>query len=370
MTSTHIEPQPSNPAVVESADSIVHPSARPDSPSADSSFSDAYKEEQAVPEGNKDEKVDQGTEVSDDYAMTFDSDGEEHADSQDVSHANIEPETKHLPTTVSELPPSTFAHESPTGVPQIGPDTHPAHNQPPPTYQTADASASNLLENNAAQSSVETTKPPTHTYEDIANGGIDIQQLLDNITANAEKNESTSAAAAPSALASNTPLPKGSSGLPAHASLPPRPQIPQKRPYDDAQMYHGGLPGLPQSLSSFRPPGVAAPLIAAGAPGTSTDPRGGLPPPPSASFRPPPPSTASPISPASYSQINRSSGQDQLTKSIESREEADDIDQRWGPEIQKIYDKFLEDERMYVTEGMWDRFPIGSRLFIGKQISS
>src|SRR6266536_4993978 len=122
MTSTHIVPQPPNPAVVESTDSIADPSARPDSPSADSSFSDAYKEEQAVPERNKAEKVDQGdqgTEVSDDYAMTFDSDGEEHADSQDISQANIEPETKSLPTTVSELPSSAFTHDSPTGVPQI-----------------------------------------------------------------------------------------------------------------------------------------------------------------------------------------------------------------------------------------------------------
>jgi hypothetical protein len=36
--------------------------------------------------------------------------------------------------------------------------------------------------------------------------------------------------------------------------------------------------------------------------------------------------------------------------------------------VQKKYDEFLHDERVYVTEGLWDRFPPGSRLFVGKNI--
>lgn len=91
-------------------------------------------------------------------------------------------------------------------------------------------------------------------------------------------------------------------------------------------------------------------IVAAGAPGTSTDPRGGLPPPPT----------------ASYSPISRSS-QDHLAKSNSIRDEADDLDKRWGPEIQKKYDAFLEDERKNVLEGAWDKFPYGSRLFVGKK---
>jgi nuclear polyadenylated RNA-binding protein 3 len=120
---------------------------------------------------------------------------------------------------------------------------------------------------------------------------------------------------------------------------------------------------------SYRPPGVATVLIAAGAPGTSTDPRGGLPPPPSASFRPTHMSIGSPVSPASYTQINRSAGPDRQVTSIESQDEADEADAKWGPEVQKIYDEFLADERMYVQEGLWDRFPLNSRLFIGEQIN-
>ena len=40
-------------------------------------------------------------------------------------------------------------------------------------------------------------------------------------------------------------------------------------------------------------------------------------------------------------------------------------DRPWSPKTQSIYDQFLEDERGFVTEGIWDRFPAGSRLFVG-----
>ncbi|KAL2421761.1 hypothetical protein ABEF95_005389 [Exophiala dermatitidis] len=41
----------------------------------------------------------------------------------------------------------------------------------------------------------------------------------------------------------------------------------------------------------------------------------------------------------------------------------------WSPRTQTLYDQFLEDERRYVTEGIWDRFPLGSRLFVGNLAS-
>ncbi|EMD97498.1 hypothetical protein COCC4DRAFT_177120 [Bipolaris maydis ATCC 48331] len=43
----------------------------------------------------------------------------------------------------------------------------------------------------------------------------------------------------------------------------------------------------------------------------------------------------------------------------------DDEDQRWPPEVNRRYEEFLEQERKFVTEGQWDQFPVGSRLFIG-----
>ena len=44
-------------------------------------------------------------------------------------------------------------------------------------------------------------------------------------------------------------------------------------------------------------------------------------------------------------------------------------DRPWSPNTQSIYDRFLEAERGYVTEGIWDKFPNGSRLFVGNLAS-
>jgi len=49
-------------------------------------------------------------------------------------------------------------------------------------------------------------------------------------------------------------------------------------------------------------------------------------------------------------------------------ETPDDEDIRWPPEINRKYEDFLEQERKYVTEGQWDQFPMGSRLFIGEKV--
>jgi nuclear polyadenylated RNA-binding protein 3 len=375
MTATHLEePTPPVPILPSPMQTAVAPPDDPKSPSVDSSFSDEYKEQSEGTEEKPADNVDQETDVSDDYAMAVDSDGDEQADSQGISQAKFESDTKSLPATVSDhtLPSSILSHDPPaTDLAQPGQGTQPTPTNSSPTHPTVDDTANiDHFDAVAAQTSIEETKLESHTYDDATNGGIDIQQLLDNITANAEKNESNSPATTPSTQSSKITLAKGSSGLPTHASLPPRPNIPQKRPYpDDIQKYHAGAPGVPQPSVSYRLPGGVTALIAAGAPGTSTDPRGGLPPPPSASFRPAHMSTGSPVSPASYTQINRSAGLDRQATSIESQDEADEADAKWGPDVQKIYDEFLADERMYVQEGLWDRFPLNSRLFIGKLIN-
>jgi hypothetical protein len=50
----------------------------------------------------------------------------------------------------------------------------------------------------------------------------------------------------------------------------------------------------------------------------------------------------------------------------ERSETPDDEDQRWPPEVNRRYEEFLDQERKFVTEGQWDQFPMGSRLFIGE----
>lgn len=377
MTSTHIDPLPPQSLVPAPADSQPSIGDNPGerTPSADSSFSDAYREQ---PEKTKeeDEKTKDADLAVDDYAKTFDSDGDEQMSSQDLSQPNIEQEAESSPATVpaTDLPSSSYepalALVSDNDVPNEATHTSPSPSLPtaaeavPDNLSNGSAVTPSIMEHNSAtdNASVESTIPQTHTYEAITSGDIDIQQLLDNITANAEKNDPKPTTSALSSTPNPSSLPRGSSSLPAHASLPPRPQIPQNRNYpDDIQKYHAGPPGVPQQANLYRPVGAPPSLIGAGAPGTSTDPRGGLPPPPVASFRPP--SSANPMSPSSYNHPNRPPGS---ARPFDGGDEANDVDARWGPDVQKKYDEFLEDERRYVTEGMWDRFPKRSRLFIGK----
>ncbi|KAH9822841.1 putative RNA-binding protein [Teratosphaeria destructans] len=40
-------------------------------------------------------------------------------------------------------------------------------------------------------------------------------------------------------------------------------------------------------------------------------------------------------------------------------------DRPWNADVQAKYDRFLELERGYVSEGKWEQFPAGSRLFVG-----
>ncbi|CAD6503030.1 BgTH12-02701 [Blumeria graminis f. sp. triticale] len=362
---TSIHPNPS-PAIKATASSSSHPDLN-QSPSISnspaSSFSDAYKEDAQM----ANVKNGDSTLIDDDYAMTFDSDGEELSDRQDtrdILQENFEPGIVSLPSIVSATnPSSTYPSQKTDAIelPHPGASAvHPPHLNPTTHVDQAPEAPDftvNHNSTNSAQIPIVTTSTFTNNempsarpqaFDDLTASGIDIQQLLDNITANAEKPDS--------------PYLKNHS-LPMHASLPPRPIVSQSRNRpDEAPKYFVGTPGLPPASSSYRPPGGISSLVAAGAPGTSTDPRSGLPPPPSASFRGPLSATTS-TSPTTYISVNQSSVTD-LANYVDN-DDGDDFETKWAPKIQKMYDEFLEDERRYVTEGMWDRFPVGSRLFIG-----
>ena len=91
-----------------------------------------------------------------------------------------------------------------------------------------------------------------------------------------------------------------------------------------------------------------------------------LPPPPIASFQQSQntPSSAA-ESQTSQESLSQTPKKGRIDKTAVRPGKAADDDSPWGPEVQKKYDEFLHDERIYVTEGLWDRFPIGSRLFVG-----
>lgn len=223
----------------------------------------------------------------------------------------------------------------------------------------------------------------------VNNGGVNYQTLLDNLTPSTATGPSaehvlsittdspTDTANSPTNNNANNP----SAALPPAAGLPPRPP-PQEKPAihpnytpgDDIRSYH--LPRTQntsanptytaQSSNSYRPAqGFPHTIIAAGAPGTSSAPNG-LPPPPFATFQQPPPNAnQAHNSPSTQNFRQRDSVVRVEARSAVTADYDDDDDATWSPEVQKKYDEFLRDERVFVTEGLWDRFPPGSRLFIG-----
>ncbi|GAA84941.1 arginine/serine-rich splicing factor [Aspergillus luchuensis IFO 4308] len=222
------------------------------------------------------------------------------------------------------------------------------------------------------------SKADDNTGED----GVDFQNLLDNLP------PSSTAPSAP-AVSETAPLSTDVSALPqagtddealqSSLGLPPRPP-PQEKPSihpnynasDDIRSYHQ----LPPNTSNAQPSpsstytaqqsnyqsnlGLPS-LAAAGAPGTSSG-ASALPPPPVPSFQQSTSTTTSETQDSPGPVNNRKAGGERV---VARQSKGSDEDTPWGPEVQKKYDEFLHDERIYVTEGLWDRFPPGSRLFVG-----
>lgn len=263
------------------------------------------------------------------------------------------------PQTASEIPSS--AHTQPqdaSGASEV--DTAVTSSATPPAPQDQ------LLESREQEDN-----PSNNSGE----GGVDFDNLLNNLsrpppTASFPTASVTTLSAedshippTPSDRSHRTP-----SGLPPRPPPQEKPSInPNYSPTNDIRSYHN----IPQSSSNaaaqytnqqsnFHGGQGLPPLAAAGAPGTSSG-TSSLPPPPVASFQ-------QSQSPAADSQevsdqiIQRNGRIDRQL----GRHSKSDEDTPWGPEVQKKYDEFLHDERIYVTEGLWDRFPPGSRLFVGQ----
>lgn len=180
--------------------------------------------------------------------------------------------------------------------------------------------------------------------EATAGGNVDVQALLDSLTPLANNAPSGHYA---SQLPSHSVQPQGSAAasLPQPASnLPPRPPAQEKpvthpnyNPSDDIRSYHPGsaLASNPQQRGNGQ-----MQALTAGAQPSSSVAR---------------PAHSSPVAGASGAQAQRSASPG-----------GDDEDIRWGPEVNRLYEAFLDQERKFVTEGQWDQFPMGSRLFIGE----
>lgn len=174
---------------------------------------------------------------------------------------------------------------------------------------------------------------------------------------------------APSPSSAQTPI----AIFPIPAGLPPRPP-PQEKPAihpnytpgEDIRSYHNPPPQNPnapashnaQPSSSYRPP--------QGYPHSNGVAPNGLPPPPLATFQQP---ASKPNQPQRSPQISQYRQRDNYgkngAKAVTSTNQANN-EHPTRPEIERQYEDFLRDEEIYVSEGTWDRFPQGSRLFVGE----
>ncbi|OAL46241.1 hypothetical protein IQ07DRAFT_518362 [Pyrenochaeta sp. DS3sAY3a] len=176
----------------------------------------------------------------------------------------------------------------------------------------------------------------------LAGATIDVQALLDSLTP-VGNNAPPGQYAASQLPAQSQPSASASSLPNAASNLPPRPPAqdklathPNYNPNDDIRSFHPHsqkAPAAQQRGGSGQVPALTLPTQAH--PGASQ------------------PGAQSPVTP----------GQGQRQPS--HGEMADDEDSRWPPEINRKYEDFLDQERKFVTEGQWDQFPLGSRLFIG-----
>lgn len=212
------------------------------------------------------------------------------------------------------------------------------------------ASASDLENAEPARVSDRLDDGKEHAGSNVA--GVNLQSLLDNLSG-APLEGSLHQAPEPAQPQS---LPARPLQDPLHPIYTPGDVSYQHIPSDSAAPTYATQPSnqpsqpYPQSMS----PG--------GAPGTVSG-SGSLPPPPTASFQHIPSAGGeSHISQENDSQLSRKGKTD---KQVVRPGKGVDDDSPWGPEVQKKYDEFLHDERIYVTEGLWDRFPMGSRLFVG-----
>jgi hypothetical protein len=248
---------------------------------------------------------------------------------------------------------NTQSQDNPSSI-----QTYPSQNQAPASsysetnsasYQDSRPAYPSSYDPNAYAAHQPQAHPPAGAqYQSQAssnNGGVNYQALLDSLTPTTEAlSGDRYGAPSLSAQPSQSQNQAATSSLPAAPNLPPRPPPQDKNATnfnanDDIRSYHPHS----QKPTSNQPRGNAQlqPLNVRGGDGHQG----------SASR-----SNQSPSTPA-YSQRQSVDVQGEIP---------DDEDSRWPAEVNRLYEEFLEDERRYVTDGQWDQFPNGSRLFIGR----
>jgi len=357
----------------EPSDTIVVAGEYSDDSQVDSDDSfDAYGEDE---QEEQEQEQNEPDSVNDDYANTFDSPAEREHQSeasearQDVSEAAVSMNNSSTPEKLKSQspPPAPTSVLSPPRPPALAATNGLARsssvlseNGSSDALSTAPSAASTFDAGPSALTGVvsEAVEPMTSvaspsTDEEDDDHDVDIQKLVDDITARANSSTSVSAAVqapgsarptqAVSAPASNVPA---TPNLSTSSTLPPKPSVSHHTPshlpaIPPAQSFQSRNNPLLSPIGSQSNPGPAAQrglYLSSGAPGTSNDGFSSLP--------PPPPS------------INHAHNH-ALTSSTSAH--------HFPPQspVQPAWETFLIDEKRYTTEAKWERFPEGSRIFIG-----
>lgn len=280
--------------------------------------------------------------------------------------------------TMNEIPVSTDLYHSqnpgPAGTMPVNSNVQDIHAHAPPVAPVHQGFATSEVDhagNQGNSAQLPNALEDGKSNADSTTAGVNFQTLLDNLShppATAAPDQPV--APAPLAENANASLHQQPTGDHFQSQgLPNRPQDPSIQPTfphpDDATYHQIPAPATAstyptQSSNNAQPYPQAMP--AGGAPGTVPG-AGSLPPPPMASFQQTPSTGGDSHTSQEGPQVSKKGRIDKATgRPIKG---ADD-DSPWGPEVQKKYDEFLHDERIYVTEGLWDRFPMGSRLFVGR----
>lgn len=193
-------------------------------------------------------------------------------------------------------------------------------------------------------------------------GGVDYQSLLDTISQSASTAPAADAITAPTTAAAN--VEETVKSMPPIPGLPPKPPPQANAPDFPSYADHSNA----QSFNPFPSAAVTSQFA-------SQTQEGSYPLGSSVAQSSLPNSALNAINIASTQlpQIDTAApGQPQLpsaeptsSTSYNYARAQDPSERPWTPTTQNLYDQFLEDERRYVTEGIWDKFPAGSRLFVG-----
>ncbi len=215
---------------------------------------------------------------------------------------------------------------------------------------------------------------------DVKSEGVNYQALLDILTpSSSTAPPAENIASISTTSSSRTPNPLSPSSLqtpiatlPMPAGLPARPP-PQEKP----AIHPNYTPG--EDIRSYHKPPVQGSNAPTSYNVQSNNPQrptqgyihnngvapNGMPPPPLATFQQPMPTVNQPQrSPQTQHFFQKENQRRNGGRQAPEPYDGEDQYSR-RPDIERSYEQFLQDEAIYVSEGTWDRFPQGSRLFVG-----